>query len=470
MKESGFSRRTYPVALLLGLGVTPSLALTAHAAYDVTILQDVGGAATNQPNAISASGQSVGFSDTATGYDAVLWSPTGVTTMLADPGGQGASAPAAINASGQSVGASQTVNAYEAVLWSPAGAATLLRSPSGTGAASQADDINASGQSVGYAITSQGYDAVLWSSYGRPDPASRCRRQARQHSLRDQCRRAKRRDFLHQPPTRADRRGIVVVVGGRDRAPRCGRSGQKRRRRHQRVRRKRRIFGNHVRPRGGAVVAEGNCDGRFRTQAARASAAPSLLTKPEGALDFPRPLAARTRCCGPPQGTATVLKDPGDVGFADAVAINASGHSVGYVETTSGDEAVLWQPSGKATNLDGLLGPDWSNTQAVAINNAGDILGYGEYQGGQYPPGEYGFLLTKDFHHGLLRCAHFRRICGARVFHIGYVGSWLCERWLRWLPSRQDAPGVATGTRIVVRSMSIVPADMAPLSSMGAER
>ncbi len=40
-----------------------------------------------------------------------------------------------------------------------------------------------------------------------------------------------------------------------------------------------------------------------------------------------------------------------------------------------------------ATNLSAWL-PAWTDTQAVAINNLGDILGYGEYQGGQY-----GFLL-----------------------------------------------------------------------------
>ena len=90
-----------------------------------------------------------------------------------------------------------------------------------------------------------------------------------------------------------------------------------------------------------------------------------------------------------PSGEPTVLKDPGGEAVSAAVSINANGQSVGYAETANGDEAVLWQPSGKATNLGGLLGPAWSDTQAVAINDVGDIIGYGEFNGAQR-----GFLLT----------------------------------------------------------------------------
>ena len=37
------SMRIRPIALCLGLGVTPSLAIQANAQYDVTLLQDAGG-------------------------------------------------------------------------------------------------------------------------------------------------------------------------------------------------------------------------------------------------------------------------------------------------------------------------------------------------------------------------------------------------------------------------------------------
>jgi hypothetical protein len=62
-----------------------------------------------------------------------------------------------------------------------------------------------------------------------------------------------------------------------------------------------------------------------------------------------------------------------------AVAINASEHSVGYSKTASGGtEAVLWGPKGAATDLGAVLGSAWSDTEAVGINNLGDIIGYGD--------------------------------------------------------------------------------------------
>ena len=97
---------------------------------------------------------------------------------------------------------------------------------------------------------------------------------------------------------------------------------------------------------------------------------------------------------GPKGGIAAVLKDPGGQGVEFALAINDSGQSVGYADIAGGGtEAVLWQPSGKATNLGALLGSDWSNTEAVGINNLGDIVGYGHYNNGTVS-GTYGFLLT----------------------------------------------------------------------------
>ena len=95
-----------------------------------------------------------------------------------------------------------------------------------------------------------------------------------------------------------------------------------------------------------------------------------------------------------------MLKDPGGQGIEFALAINNSGKSVGYACTVAvsagkcvDTEAVLWQSTGKATNLGALLGSDWSNTEAVAINDLGDIVGYGHYNNGTLN-GTYGFLLT----------------------------------------------------------------------------
>ena len=97
---------------------------------------------------------------------------------------------------------------------------------------------------------------------------------------------------------------------------------------------------------------------------------------------------------GPLGGIAAVLKDPGGQGVEFALALNEKGQSVGYADIAGGGtEAVLWQASGKATNLGALLGPDWSNTEAVGINNLGDIIGHGDYQNGTVS-GTYGFLVT----------------------------------------------------------------------------
>jgi hypothetical protein len=88
-------------------------------------------------------------------------------------------------------------------------------------------------------------------------------------------------------------------------------------------------------------------------------------------------------------GQATVLQDVGGKGDSLALALNNSGRSVGFSDTATGSDAVLWSPSGKATDLGAVLGPAWSDTQAVGINNAGDIVGTGAFNGGTF-----GFLLT----------------------------------------------------------------------------
>ena len=89
-------------------------------------------------------------------------------------------------------------------------------------------------------------------------------------------------------------------------------------------------------------------------------------------------------------GTATVLKDPGNARIADALDINNAGQSVGFydVESQPGNTgsihtvAALWSPTGKVTDLDKILGPSWSYAEALGINNVGDIVGQGAFDGG----------------------------------------------------------------------------------------
>ena len=80
--------RIRSIALLLGLGVTLGLALSARAQYDFAVLQPAGGLGPSEPFAINASGQSFGHSMTAPLHiDAALWPPSG--TVLHDAGGSG---------------------------------------------------------------------------------------------------------------------------------------------------------------------------------------------------------------------------------------------------------------------------------------------------------------------------------------------------------------------------------------------
>ena len=66
--------RFRPIALALSLAATPGFALSARATtYNVIPLQGEGGSV-SQPYAINASGESVGYAQTASGGDdAVLW-------------------------------------------------------------------------------------------------------------------------------------------------------------------------------------------------------------------------------------------------------------------------------------------------------------------------------------------------------------------------------------------------------------
>ena len=65
---------------------------------------------------------------------------------------------------------------------------------------------------------------------------------------------------------------------------------------------------------------------------------------------------------------------------------------VGYSQTSTGNHAFIWDSSAGMRDLNDpdLTGdPDWVLVSAVAINNAGDIVGTGLFKGTSH-----GFLLT----------------------------------------------------------------------------
>ena len=261
--------RIRPIALCLGLAVTPGLALTAHAQYDVTVLQ--GGYAHTPCN---DTGQSVGAS--GGGY-AVLWSASGKATVLQDAGGQGHSHPTPSTTPGRALEFPIPRGGYDAVLWSPSGKATVLQDAGG-----------------------QGFS----------------------RSLRHQRRRAERRiSYTAGGP----RGGAVVAVGEGDGASGRGRPGRQRRRRHQRRRAERWIFQNRERRlRRGAVVAVGEGDG--------ASGRGWPGREPSQAINDAGQSVGYSggdAVLWSPSGKATVLQDAGGQGESYALAINDAGWSVG---------------------------------------------------------------------------------------------------------------------------------------------
>jgi len=80
-------------------------------------------------------------------------------------------------------------------------------------------------------------------------------------------------------------------------------------------------------------------------------------------------------------GTATVLADLPGTESAAAVAINKEGASVGYCLVGGTAVATHWSAAGVVKNLQTILGAGWTDTGAAGINNAGDICGSGMHNG-----------------------------------------------------------------------------------------
>ena len=168
----GRSMTIRQMTLCFGLAGVSGFAVTAHAAtYNVTVLADpLGGVGNSKVFAINSLGESVGWSATSNGFDAVLWSATGTAAVLQDYGGQSVSVARAINGSGEIAGFSKTTTGNIPVLWSSSsGLATPLGK--GGGVPSLAVAINGKGESVGYVKTANGFDAGVVAPEGSGDGA-----------------------------------------------------------------------------------------------------------------------------------------------------------------------------------------------------------------------------------------------------------------------------------------------------------
>jgi hypothetical protein len=391
--------RIRPIAFCLGFSAAPCFPLTAHAdaGYKVTVLQDPGGQGSSGPffDAINGLGESVGSSATASGgVEGVRWSRTGRATVLQDVGGQGNSSASAINVFGWSVGSSGAPSGLEAVLWSPTGKGRTLQTPRGLNS-SQGAAINNFGWSVGTGSASNGDDAaLLWSPSGRATVLRNAEgfRDSVASDINDIGQSVGESFTFGQVGSAAMRWSptgqptvLQAVGGGSGVAGLINNFGW--------------IAGTSSfvdstglhfdavlwSPSGKATVLQDVGGQEFSFTEALNDAGQSV--------GFSRTAAGQEAVLWSRSGNATALQDAGGQGNSSAQAINDFGWSVGSSNTVTGSDAVLWSPSGKATDLGAILGPTWSDTRALGINDLGDIAGAGAFEGGTR-----GFVVTPDFH------------------------------------------------------------------------
>ena len=94
-----------------------------------------------------------------------------------------------------------------------------------------------------------------------------------------------------------------------------------------------------------------------------------------------------------PDGTIVPIPDAGEARVQSPLAINNDGVVVGYVERwDSVRDAFVWTEADGTLDLQSLLdasGAGWDLNYATDINEAGQIIGRGQYQGRLL-----GFVLT----------------------------------------------------------------------------
>ncbi len=342
-------------------------------------------------SAINASGEAIG----ASGGDFDLWSNTGAATILQQDESVYAGAVNALNNAGESVGDVIAVDngPPQAMLWSPSGSGIVL----GT-SGSDAVAINASGESVGYQSGSikgpyGNVDlATKWSSTGvetllplpiNPDGANFATAVAINASGWIVGEQGYNYPTDNEAALLWSPSGIVTVlqdVGGfyGDSVVAINNAGQS--------------IGYSEDLGDGATEAVkwsksgvgtvlggtglGLINGVDLT-AINASGQVSGYVVPAGV-----PISEREAVLWSSTGAETVLQDKGGENTAQALDLNNSGYSVGFVATPTGNEATLWSPKGTEIDLNRILGPAWWNTEATGINNAGDIVGNGYGPGG----------------------------------------------------------------------------------------
>jgi hypothetical protein len=328
-------------ASIMALGIAAGGNARAES-FNVVLLPDIADSSVGYSEAlgINASGQIVGLGGFDSGIAPIVWSPNG-TGMVLNPGAGDESFALGINASGQIVGSTANFSrtGYDAVVWLSNGAGTVLSAVGGCcGDGSFAFGINASGQVVG---TSNG-SAVLWSASNGSVTVLGA---GEANAIND----------LGQIVGESSVHATLwsASTGAATTLPDIGSQG--------------------------VSWALGiNASGQIAGFSATATAPDGVVTSQEAVL------------WSALAGTGTALQDVGRTGFSEALAINGPGQIVGFSDTANGMDAVLWDAStGVGADLAGILGSDWTNTQATGINDVGDIVGFGTFMGS----GTEGFLM-----------------------------------------------------------------------------
>jgi hypothetical protein len=318
--------------------------LSGHA----TLLQ---GSAGGDASVVDRTGESAGFLPASNPLGAIpaRWSADGALTLLSDPGGYGADVQG-MNANGDAVGASLTSpdGSAEGVLWRADGSTMVLGQ---SGETSDATSINLLGEIGGML----GGNATLWASDGSVLWSGVAGSEILQINASGQAIGQIGIGAQERPAVAWSSTGVETVLEN--------------------------PFENSLDGRDTATAL--NAKDQIVGFASKRGRNPRVATE----IDVPLEWSAST-------GKATAL--PGLPGMSlqgRALAINSSGAIVGYNESKGGLSwtAVLWSPTGKVTDLGAILGPRWSDTVAVGIDDRGDITGYGTFNGAA---GEAGFIIN----------------------------------------------------------------------------
>jgi len=342
MRQAVQGQRTRPVwrlaaTLAVGLGGALLAAPALATSYSITNLGVLPGAGFTESygNALSANGQVTGYSRSGSADHAFRWTSGGGMQDLGTLGGNASDASYSygINSAGQAAGVSYYNNgSARAFVWTPGSGMQVLPTLGGT--KGYAQGINDSGQVVGYASNASNRDRpFLWTATG---------------GIQD----------------------LGVLSGDNaGRATAINASGQ--------------VAGYSY-----STTSSGS------SRAFRWTAAGGMQDLGVGNGSYAQAISASGAVVGysgdgadaflwTAPGTVQTLADYG--GDAAADGINSSGLIVGQVETGLGAStyvAALWQ-GGTLIDLNTLLpaSSGWVLEGAGAINDAGQITGYGTYNG-----------------------------------------------------------------------------------------